>query len=88
MSASTAQFFVLDFEEIRFKPIELIEARVQLLQSHCTTGLLSCLISWVMNTQLNHWTKRVLGTQLNTYGPKKCPGPLPTYNTQNRATGD
>ena len=30
------------------------------------SGVLSFFLSWVANTQLNHWTKRLMSTQLIT----------------------
>jgi len=36
---------------------------------------LSFFLSWIANTQLNHWTKRVVSTRLITWHPRNCPGP-------------
>jgi len=40
---------------------------------------LSFFLPCVANIQYNHWIKRVASTQLITYDPRNCPGPLPTY---------
>ena len=42
--------------------------------------------SWAANTQLNHWTKRMVSIRLITQDPRHCRGPLPTYNCR-PATG-
>jgi len=36
-------------------------------------GFVSFFLSWVLNTQLNHWTKRVVRTWLLTCDPRNCP---------------
>ena len=55
-------------------------------------SILFFFVSWVANTQLNHWTKRVVSTRVITQHPRNCPGPLPTGRAvsdciQLRATG-
>jgi len=39
---------------------------------------LSFFLPCVANIQYNHWIKRVASTQLITYDPRNCPGPLLT----------
>jgi len=36
-------------------------------------------LSWVANTQPNHWSKWVVCTQLVVWDRRNCPGPLPIY---------
>ena len=43
-------------------------------QTDTDTDTLSIFLGWRSNTQPNHWTKRMVRTQLIAWDPRNCPG--------------